>query len=69
MSTPQAHPVSPDAALEAEINLTALRLATAATPKDRRAAWNDLCALHEQRSEEQVRRLERERGLDRTARG
>lgn len=54
-----------DPALEAEINHTALRLATAATPAERRAAWNDLCHLHEQRSEERVRQMERERGLAR----
>jgi hypothetical protein len=55
----------PDAALEAEINFTALRLATAKTPAERRSLWNDLCHLHEQRSEEQVRAMEAEQGLRR----
>lgn len=52
-----------DADLEARIANAALRLCTAPTPEARRAAWADLRALHGQRSEEQVRRMERERGL------
>ena len=60
---------TPDDALEAEISLAALRLATATTHLERRAWWNALCQLHEQRSEERVRRMEREQGLDRTAHG
>ena len=57
-------PATPtDAALEAEIEFTALRLQTAKTPNERRAAWNALCQLHEQRSEDRVRQMERERGL------
>ena len=52
-----------DAALEAEINLAALRLQTAATPKERRAWWNALCQLHERRSDERVKQMEREQGL------
>ena len=59
-----ANPVD-DPALEAEINNTALRLATATTPAERRAAWNDLCQLHEQRSDERVRQMELEQGLRR----
>jgi hypothetical protein len=53
----------PDAALEAEITYAAMRLATATNHIDRKAWWNTLCALHEQRSEDQVRQMERERGL------
>lgn len=66
MSTPQAHGVShPDAALEAEIDHAAMRLATATTHVDRKAWWNVLCQLHEQRSEERVRAMEVEQGLRR----
>jgi len=54
-----------DAALEAEISLAALRLATSTTHLDRRAWWNVLCQLHEQRSEERVRQMEHEKGLAR----
>ena len=52
-----------DCDLEASIANAALRLCTATTPKDRRAAWADLRALHGQRSADQVRKMERERGL------
>ena len=54
-----------DTALEAEINYAAMRLATSSNHIDRRAWWNTLCALHEQRSEEQVLVMEREKGLAR----
>lgn len=53
----------PDAALEGEINTAALRLATAPTPRERRDAWNTLCELHTQRSDERVRQMECEQGL------
>ena len=53
----------PDAALEAEIAWASLMLATARTPAERRAAWNDLCALEEERD---VAR-DRERGEGGTA--
>jgi hypothetical protein len=52
----------PDAALEAEINLAALRLQTAPTPRERRDAWNTLCELQSQQKEQ-------EQGLVRTAHG
>ena len=54
-----------DESLEAEINLAALRLATAPTPAERRDAWNTLCDLQAQRSPERIREMERERGLAR----
>ena len=59
----------PDAALEAEIDLAAMRLATATNHIDRKAWWNVLCQLHEQRSEDRVRAMEQEQGLSRTAHG
>ena len=52
-----------DSDLEARIANAALRLCTATTPKARREAWDTLRTLHGQRSADQVRRMERERGL------
>lgn len=50
MSTPQAHEVShPDKVREAEIDFWRMALATASTPAARRAAWNELCALQDER--------------------
>lgn len=67
MSTPEAHPVSPDAAREAEIDFWRMTLATATTPAARRAAWNELCALEDQR--DVARDLERGTGSIEKARG
>jgi hypothetical protein len=52
-----------DTDLEARIANAALRLCTATTPKARREAWDTLRTLHGQRSEDQIRHMERERGL------
>lgn len=52
-----------DAALEAAIELAALRLQTATTPLRRKAAWAELQRLVKNRSPAQVERMERARGL------
>ena len=54
-----------DAALEAEINLAALRLATATNPRDRRDAWAALCDLQPKRTPERVQEMEHTQGLRR----
>lgn len=52
-----------DTAREQAIEAARQRLATSPCPTDRRAAWDDLCALVNSRSPDQVERMERERGL------
>jgi hypothetical protein len=58
-------PAESASALEIELDYAAMRLSTAATTVERRAWWNTLCQLHEQRSEERVQQMEREKGLRR----
>ena len=57
-----------DANLEAAIDFTVLRLQTATTPKQRRAAWAALSELQRQRSATQIARMEAHRGLSAAAR-
>lgn len=52
-----------DAALEAAIDLAALRLQTATTPLRRRHAFDELRTLVAQRSPQQIARMERDKGL------
>lgn len=61
MINPEAQ--TPDQELEALIDREALLLHTAQTPKERRAAWSELCRLVAQRSPDQVAHMEAERGL------
>ena len=52
-----------DAALETAIDLATLRCQTATTPKRRLEAFEELRRLVASRSPEQVKRLERAKGL------
>jgi hypothetical protein len=54
-----------DALLEASIAVAAVRLGHADTREEQQAAWRELCSLHQQRSADQVIRMEIERGLRR----
>lgn len=49
--------------LEARIDLQALLLHTAATPDERRVAWEVLKHLHSQRSPRRIAEMEAEAGL------
>jgi len=49
--------------LEQRIDYQALLLHTAATPDERRSAWEELKRLHAQRTPERVEEMERERGI------
>ena len=55
--------LSPGATLEQSIDATALWLATAKTPQERRGAWNVLRELVSQRSAERIREMEKVQGL------
>jgi hypothetical protein len=52
-----------DAALEASIEIAALKLQTATTPLRRKAAWAELQRLVKGRSPAQVERMERAREI------
>lgn len=49
--------------LEQRIDYQALLLHTAATPDERRSAWEELKRLHALRTPERVAEMERERGI------
>ena len=49
--------------LEQRIDYQALLLHTAATPDERRSAWDELKRLHALRTPERIEEMERERGI------
>lgn len=56
---------TPDEALEQRIQTAAVRCALARTHEDHAPAWKALVELIRQRSPDQVRRMEAERGIAR----
>lgn len=65
MSAEQRELDMEDAALEAAIELAALRMMTAPTKQRRMDAFEELKRLNRQRSPRQVRRMEEARGIGR----